>query len=170
MLTAKPDHLETFDYIGVQQYFLTFCTYQRRALFITRDRTDAVMTQFLRAGVDEGFAILAYCFMPDHVHLLVEGQHADSDCRRFIARAKQFSGFHYERAFGERLWQRYGFERTLRAQESALAVARYILENPIRAGPVERVEEYPFLGSSVYTVDEILEAVQLRVDWHRGSG
>ncbi len=64
--------------------------------------------------------------------------------------------------FGERLWQRYGFERTLRSDESTLAVARYILENPIRAGLVERAQDYPFLGSGVYSIDEILEAVEWR--------
>jgi hypothetical protein len=58
----------------------------------------------------------------------------------------------------------------LRAEESALAVARYIFENPIRARLVARVEDYPFLGSSVYTVDEILEAIQMRVEWYRRSG
>lgn len=152
MITGKPAHLSTFDYIGVYQYFLTFCRYERRRLFVTSERTDAVHVQFRRAAVDEHFALLAYCFMPDHVHLLVEGQSVDSNCRRFIARAKQFSAFHFKKTFGEPLWQRYGFERTLRKAESALGVARYIFENPIRAGVVTRVEDYPFLGSSAYTI------------------
>lgn len=108
--------------------------------------------------------------MPDHLHLLVEGQSADSDCRRFIARAKQFSGFHYKKTFGDQLWQRFGFERTLRTDEAALSVARYILENPVRAGLVSRVEDYPFMGSNVYTVAEILEAVQLASRWYPRSG
>ena len=82
---------------------------------------------------------------------------AASDCRRFIARAKQFSGFHYQRIFGERLWQRYGYERVLRADEETLTVARYIMQNPIRAGLATRVRDYPFIGSSVYTVAEILD-------------
>jgi hypothetical protein len=38
---------------------------------------------------------------------------------------------------------------------------RYIVENPVRAGLVARVEDYPFLGSTVYSIAEILEAVQL---------
>jgi hypothetical protein len=40
-------------------------------------------------------------------------------------------------------------------------VARYTLENPVRAGLVTRVEDYPFVGSLVYPVAEILEAVQM---------
>jgi hypothetical protein len=47
----------------------------------------------------------------------------------------------------------------LRDDEMTLVVAKYILENPVRAGLVERVEEYPFVGSMVYTVREILDAV-----------
>ena len=105
--------------------------------------------------------------MPNHVHLLTEGQSEDSDGRRFIAHAKQLSGFHFKKQFaGVRLWQRYGFERTLRADESTLRVARYMLENPVRAGLVTRVQDYPFLGSDVYTVEQILEAVQMNDCWH----
>ena len=170
MITGKPEHLKTFDYLGPHRYFLTFCTFERRHIFLTRERTEAVHEQFLRASVDEGFAVLAYCFMPDHVHLLVEAQATDSDCRRFITRAKQLSAFHFHKMFGQRLWQRYGFERTLRSTDATLSVARYIVENPIRAGLVERIHDYPFLGSSVYSLDEILDAVQLCTEWHWRSG
>jgi len=108
--------------------------------------------------------------MPDHVHFLAEGQADDSGCLRFISRAKQFSGFHYKATFRERLWQRFGFEHTLRSEEAALSVARYILENPLRAGLVTRIEDYPFSGSNVYSLEQIREAVQLRDKWYRGSG
>ena len=108
--------------------------------------------------------------MPDHVHLLAEGRAEDSDCLRFIARAKQFSGFHYKAAFGHRLWQRYSDEHTLRVDEAALSVARYILENPVRAGLAARIEDYPFSGSSKYSLDQILEAIQFQGEWYRRSG
>ena len=102
--------------------------------------------------------------MPDHVHLLIQGEKDDADCRSFISRSKQFSGFHYKKTFGEVLWQRYGYERTLRSDEATLSVARYIFENPLRAGLVHVVEAYPFLGSNVYSVAEVLEAVRLKPD------
>ncbi len=169
MLTGKPDHLKHFDYIGLHRYFLTFCTYRRHLLFVTRERVDVALAQILRAAADEHFALIAYCFMPDHLHLLIEGQRDDSDGRRFIARAKQFSGFYYKKTFGAVLWQRYGFERTLREEDATLGVARYILENPVRAHLASRVGEYPFFGSSVYTVDEIVEGVQLNERWMRSG-
>jgi REP element-mobilizing transposase RayT len=98
--------------------------------------------------------------MPDHVHLLAVGCHPTSDCRRFITRAKQLSGYHYQRAFNERLGQRYGYEHVLRASEDVFSIARYILENPIRAGLVRSVGDYPYLGSTLYSIDQILDSLR----------
>ena len=124
------------------------------------DCVAVVYLQFLRAAAGSQMAILAYCFMPDHVHLLVEGLSDDSDGRLFIARAKHLSGFHFQKQFGVPLWQRYGFEHTLRADEGALSVARYILENPVRAGIVRRVQDYPFLGSLVMALGDLIESIR----------
>src|SRR5688572_29944129 len=110
MLTATPGHLKAFDYLGFYRYSLTFCTHARQRIFVTCERVDLVLAQIERSAAQEQFAIIAYCFMPDHLHLLVEGRCESSDCRRFMSRAKQFSGLHYAKEFGGRLWQRYGFE------------------------------------------------------------
>ena len=67
--------------------------------------------------------------------------------RRSSSRAPSgISGFHYKKARRSRLWQRYGFEHVLRDDELTLVAAKYILENPIRAGLVERVEDYSVRG------------------------
>jgi putative transposase len=153
-----PGHLPAANYLGLRRYFVTFCTHSRRPLFTAPDRVDLVRSQILRAAQANAFAISAYCFMPDHLHLLVEATADDADGLRFIGRAKQVSGFHHMQTFGVRLWQRYAFERILRNDEAVLGVARYILENPIRARLVERVEDYPFCGSVAYSLAEILEA------------
>jgi REP-associated tyrosine transposase len=157
MRARQPAHLPTFNYRGLHRYSLTFCTDRRRRLFTRLAAVTLVLSQIVRAAAQEQFAILAYCFMPDHVHLLVEGLTDRSDGLRFIARAKQYSGFHYARIFGKRLWQRYGYEHVLRSDEVTLQVARYILENPIRAGIVRRVEDYPFVGSKVHPIAWLLE-------------
>ena len=108
--------------------------------------------------------------MPDHVHLLVEGIAEDSDGLRFIKNAKQYSGFYYQRSFDVKLWQRYGFERVLRDEEDSPAVSRYILDNPVQAGLAATAEAYPFLGSDVYPIEAISEAIQLRHGWYGRSG
>jgi putative transposase len=140
MFTGKPEHIKGFDYLGLRQYFLTFCSYSRRRCFVTDDAVVTVRTQIERAAAEQDIALLAYCYMPDHVHLVAEGKAENSDCRQFIKRG------------------------------TAISVARYILENPVRAGLVTRIQDYPYSGSSAYSIEQILEAVQLRDMWYRRSG
>ncbi len=159
MFPGHPEHLRTFSYFGFYRYSLRFSTHEQRQIFTNRDVVDLNLEQFSRSAAEQEFAIPAYCFMPDHVHLLIEGQAETSDCKRFIARAKQYSGFYHSKRYGDRLWQRYGFERVLRSEEVTMVVARYILANPIRAGLVDRVEDYPFSGSLVYTLQQLIDDV-----------
>ena len=113
-----PRHLPGFSYVGRHRYSLTFCTFGRLPLFKDAAVVDCVWTQFLRAGHDQDVEITAYCFMPDHVHLIVEATEETSDLKRFIARAKQFSGYVYPQTHHTR------------------DPSRYCLENPVRAGLV----------------------------------
>jgi len=162
MRTGNPGHLKAFDYLGPHRYSLTFCTERRQKLFTTKEVVDLVLEQIARAAAEYQFEITTYCFMPDHLHLLVEGKSAGSDAKQFIVRAKQYSGFYYQQARGSKLWQRYGFEHVLRDDELTLVVAKYILENPVRAGLVKQVEDYPFVGSLVYLLPDLLEAIASR--------
>jgi putative transposase len=99
VFTNRPDHLKAFDYLGPYRYSLTFCTHERRRAFIEAPVVGLAREQILRAATEQAFAVIAYCFMPDHLHLLVEGTSDSSDCRRFISRAKQYSGFYtYQRS------------------------------------------------------------------------
>jgi REP-associated tyrosine transposase len=159
MRTGTPGHLKSFDQVGFHRYFLTFCTNKRERLFMTHDVVDLVRTQILRAAADEKFAILVDCFMPDHLHVLSEAESESAAARSFVKRAKQLSGFYYSRTYGRQRWQRYGYERVLRAGDDTLGVAKYILENPVRGGLVKSSQDYPFSGSARYSVQESLEAV-----------
>ena len=57
------------------------------------------------------------------------------------------------------LWQRHGFECVLRKEDATIAVARYIFENPVRAGLAGTTQEYPYLGSETFSVDEVIDAI-----------
>jgi putative transposase len=150
-------HLRSFDYIGIYRYFLTFCTHERRAYFLSAGHVALVREQFLRTAREADVALIVYCFMPDHVHLLVEGLRVDADLRRFVKTAKQYSGFYFQQRRHERLWQRYGYERVLRNEDATPDVVRYIIANPVRAAIVASPEEYAFWGSTIYSREELLE-------------
>jgi len=56
VFTGRPEHLKAVDYLGLYRYFLTFCTHQRRHVFVISDRVGAVLAQILRAATDRGQA------------------------------------------------------------------------------------------------------------------
>jgi len=164
MLPKRP-RLKIFDYVGPHRYFLTFCTRERRSIFTTADAVDLVLQQILRAASETAFVIIAYCFMPDHVHLLIEGTAPDSDLEEFCKLAKQYAGFYYKQRYHESLWQPSFDDRVLRDDEGTWSVARYIVNNPLREGLATRADEYPFLGSCVVGKRELLEFVAAAADW-----
>ncbi|MEZ4270808.1 MAG: transposase [Myxococcota bacterium] len=86
--------------------------------------------------------VLAWCVMPDHVHLLVVDVDVLALVRllkgRIVPIARQLEPT-------RRLWQRSFHDHALRKQEKAEHVARYILENPDRAGLVDN-GVYPWRG------------------------
>ena len=157
MRTNYPRRLGAFDYIGFHRYFLTFCVHDRHPAFANDGAVALVWSQFLRASVNHSFAIVACCFMSDHVHLVLEGQREDADMKRFVTSAKQTSAHHYRVVFHKRLWQRYSYDRVLRDDESTKQVVAYVLENPVRAGLVAAVDSYPHIQSSVYERRDLME-------------
>jgi len=98
--------------------------------------------------------------MPDHLHILAEGESEDSELERFVSRMKQRTGFWYAQLHRQRLWQDGYYDRILRGEEQTLVVARCILKNPVRAGYVTRFEEYPFSGSNRHSFEELADAMQ----------
>jgi REP-associated tyrosine transposase len=93
------------------------------------------------------------------VHFLVQGNSEASDGRRLIKLGKQYAGYAYSAKYGRKLWQPWGFERVLRDDEASVTVARYIVENPVRAGLATTVSEYPFVGSQVYELKDLVASL-----------
>jgi putative transposase len=170
MFFGRPGHLRNFDYTGFHRYFLTLSTFQRRQLFTTTDVVSLVLLQFRRAAREESVAITGYCFMPDHVHLLLAGTSETADFLRFIRAAKQYSGFYYRQCFGGRLWQPDCYERVLHDEDGNGPVLRYILENPVRAGLAGEPLDYPFLGSDVHSTRQLGEFLRSADYWMPDKG
>ena len=99
--------------------------------------------------------------MPDHVHALAHAKSERADLQAFMRRFKQMTGFAYKQQTKQTLWQRGYHDRVLRDDESSESIARYILENPIRAGLTAAWGEYPYAWSDVYDLEALF------VDWGR---
>jgi putative transposase len=152
---SRPKRLANHSYVGHFHYFLTFCAWKRRPIFEDAAVVAETVAQIQRTAAEELFAVLAYCFMPDHLHLLVKGFDDESDLRRFVKRTKQAAGYAYKQRGHERLWQEGYFDRVLRDESEARSCAQYIVNNPVRDGLVARARDYAYLGSSGWSLDEL---------------
>jgi len=159
--------LASFSYVGLHRYFLTMCARERAVVFVNAEDVGGVTLQLLSIATTRHFAVIAYCFMPDHLHLVVEGTSEAANLREFVRVFKQCSDFAWRRLQHERLWQRGYFDRVLRADEDTVDVVRYVLNNPVRAGLAWAPEEYPFLGSGKMSVADLLESIRMNCG---GSG
>lgn len=159
MPLRRTGRLPNVSYVGLRRYFLTFCTARRERHFRAAEAVEAIRRQLLHTADAHTFAVSAYCFMPDHLHALTDGLTDASDLQAFVRQFKQRTGFDFRRQFRKRLWQSGYYDHILRSEQATLRVARYILENPVRAGIVKVFSDYPYSGSMTYSLQEIAEAV-----------
>lgn len=138
--------LRTFDYLGLHAYFVTSVTRERRPVLARADIRDRAVRCLREAAADFSFGLTAYCFMPDHLHVLAGGVTESSDLKEFMRQFKQRSRFHAKRITGAELWQISYHDRVLRNSEAIEDVARYIWFNPVRAGLVSDYRDWPGSG------------------------
>lgn len=136
-------------YLGPNAYFLTMCTHNRAARFRQRALVAELLALLQDCAHVHRFDVSAYCFMPDHLHLLSAGREESSNLLLFMRAFKQRSGFFFGRR--ERLWQKNYYDHILRPQDHWEAVAWYIWMNPVRKGLCDGPEDWPFSGS--FTLD-----------------
>jgi REP element-mobilizing transposase RayT len=88
---------------------------------------------------------LAFVVMPDHVHWLFTLSAHDS-LPTVVSSVKGFAAWRINagrHATGERVWQAGYFDHAVRTEEDVRAIARYIVGNPLRAGLVTTLADYP---------------------------
>ncbi len=157
--------LEKFDYKGPFGYFLTSNTHERRPILV--NEWAQLSVDLLHESADDAkFGLLAYCFMPNHFHLLVEGLSEDSNLIRFMQRFKQITGFRYKQATGQNLWHRSFYDHVLREEDDPHQFADYLWGNPVRAGLFGDVISYPLSGPRefVEALGDRSEALSVRRD------
>ncbi len=74
--------LKNFDYKGTYAYFITIRSKERSARFKNAEIVDHLIHILNNIAERERFRVLAYCFMPDHFHLLASGEDAKSDLNK----------------------------------------------------------------------------------------
>ena len=146
-------------------YYLTSVSVHRLPVF----RTDEIKVVTCKA-LDEarnsgGFAFYAYAIMPDHFHVVSDSTRSSADTLRFMngivsrrvidylkeygheRSLKKLRHETRERSYRYSLFDHHPNVRLLMTEKMVMERVRYTHQNPVRAGLVERAENY--LWSSV---------------------
>ena len=170
MSPNTPPRVKGFDYRGPRRYFVTVCTYRRMQWLADEEDAGNFAKQISPFFEARGFAVLAYCLMPDHAHLLLEGVVETANLPEAMRSWKQRTGYDWKHRHGTRLWQEGFHDRVLRSEDDTPAVVRYVLENPVRARLVSAVANYPWIGSSRYSIEQLMEgSAPWKPSWKRNS-
>ncbi|SER75633.1 REP element-mobilizing transposase RayT [Pseudomonas sp. NFACC02] len=124
-------------------YLLTSVTLNRSPFFGDWQMGRLLVNAFRRAEEEGAVRSLAWVVMPDHFHWLVELQNVHLPVLMCKTKSRTVRTFNDATGNCHRLWQRGYHDRAVRREEDLQAIARYIVMNPVRAGLVRRVHDYP---------------------------
>ena len=156
-------------------------------------RTDA-LKKIVCSALDEarhsgGFAIFAYVIMPDHLHIITDGARKVSDTLRFLngISSHRVIGYLKEknlttslaklrnapkaRGHSHSLWDGHSHALPVFSENFFMQRVNYIHQNPVRAGLVERAEDYRWSSIRFWNrwpkEDEPLTVDLDKIVWHK---
>ena len=133
-------------------FFLTATTHTRRRLLDGENLHQAFLA-FCQKGQAHGVFVGRYVLMPDHLHCFVGVGSGGLSLSKWVqilkvTLAKSLRAQGHEGPF----WQKGFFDHLSRSGESYRRKWEYVRANPVRAGLVERAEDWPYQGE-VFQVD-----------------
>ena len=139
----------------------------RRDVFYDDEDRSAYLDLLARYSGEAQLEILGFCLMSNHIHLIAVPTRLDS-----MAIAMRDTHQSYSRWLNIRLrrrghaWQNRYFSCPLDPAHAAYAM-RYVEFNPVRAGMVESVLDYPWSSARAHCGLDALSAQLNLSDWHR---
>jgi REP element-mobilizing transposase RayT len=121
-------------------FFITICCKKRGVNQLANPTVWKTMLEaILKRQEEELWICTLFMAMPDHIHAVIrfEGE------TRMPAAIRSWKRWIATRCGIE--WQRGFFDHRLRSQESAAQKRTYILDNPVRAGLVEKPEDWEYI-------------------------
>jgi REP element-mobilizing transposase RayT len=108
-------------------------------------RIASAVAAALRFKEGKHYRLLAWCIMPNHVHVVVRLL-PGADLATVLKSWKQFSSKAANQVLGQsgHFWQREYYDRLIRNEQEYSRAIRYVLENPVKAG----LKNWPWVWSA----------------------
>jgi putative transposase len=123
----------------------------REKVFLDQGDYQRYFSFLAKYSEEKEAAVLAYCLMPNHVHLLVRPSEEEA-----LPKMMQGITLCYSKYFNEengrtgRLWECRYHSTVIDGDSYLWTVSKYIENNPVRAGMVRRPEDYPYSSAKAH--------------------
>ena len=121
-------------------------------LYLQQPEIAQVVVESIQKGVELGqYDLGAYVVMANHVHLLIQPRVPP---QRLLKSLKGVTARECNRLLGrtgEPFWQKESYDHCVRNRAEWDRICRYIENNPVKAGLVNRPEDFPWSGAGVDT-------------------
>lgn len=174
---------------------LTFSCYHRRPLLTNEHRRSLLASSLQSACEQEQFGLIAFVFMPEHVHLLVMPLTVSSQVSRLLARTKQPVSKQIRKLleirqsplleelivqerpgkYCFRFWQEgAGFDRNRFSPTAIEASIDYIHMNPVKRGSCHKATDFQW-SSARFCLEGIIDPdlprlTRIDPDWLNEGG
>jgi putative transposase len=130
-------------------YFVTTKTSQNHALFCVTEIAESVVQTLEHYRRRGEYLLHEFVLMPDHLHVLITPS-ANNSLEKAMQFIKGGSSYRLNQQRGQKidLWLAGFHDWTIRDVADWNAKAQYIRLNPVKAGLVERPEEWPYSSAS----------------------
>lgn len=125
---------------------ITICSKDKKGIYSKSSFTRFSVDLLIELSKKNGIVLLAYCFMPDHVHFVVAVDE-DKSIVDLVRKFKSISTIKSRRfGFEGRIYQNRFYDHFIRKDEGLEKTVKYVLNNPVRKGLVEAWEDFPYSG------------------------
>ena len=128
---------------GARIVFVTQAVEGRRALLTREEAVGAVLEAWRK---NDHWLVGRYVVMPDHLHFFCVPRVVETSLKNWMHVWRACATRRWKWAEEKPIWQKDFFDRDLRSGESYAEKWRYVVENPVRAGLVERAEDWRWSG------------------------
>lgn len=139
---------------------------RQRVFFCDSDR-ELYLRLLKRHGAKTGISFLAYCLMENHVHLIAVPRSKNSFVKGIAETHRKYTTIiNIREDWKGYLWQGRFISYPMDEQHLYASI-RYVERNPVRAGLVEKAEDYPWSSAKAH-IYQVKDPLLSGLDAHMG--
>ena len=153
---SKKHRLPAAAYRGQKNVAFTANVEGRRPLFRDAEVVHAMLPILAEQTARFGCLVGIYCFMPDHLHLILCGQRDDADAKAAMDAFKTKTGLWLGANRHGWAWQDGYHDHIIRRGEDWRRQVRYAYLNPVRKGLTDDPSAWPHTGAIGFDLLELM--------------